>query len=72
MPSSLVMTQNQGAPRQQVTTEERKQTIAQFESQFYGLSTLLKERLLVTADERFVNKRNELMYYAANGSIYIT
>lgn len=72
MPSSLVMTQNQGAPRQQVTTEERKQTIAQFESQFYGLSTLLKERLLVTADERFVNKMNELMYYAANGSIYIT
>lgn len=72
MPLSLVMTQNQGAPRQQVTTEERKQTIAQFESQFYGLSTLLKERLLVTADERFVNKMNELMYYAANGSIYIT
>ena len=72
MPSSLVMTQNQGVPRQQVTTEERKQTIAQFESQFYGLSTLLKERLLVTTDERFANKMDELMYYAANGSVYIT
>lgn len=72
MPSSLVMTQNQGAPRQQVTTEERKQTIAQFESQFYGLSTLLKERLLVTTDERFANKMNELAYYATNGSVYMT
>ena len=72
MPLSLVTTQNQGAPRQQVTTEERKQTIAQFESQFYRLSTLLKERLLVTTDERFANKMNELMYYATNGSVYIT
>lgn len=69
---SLVTTQNQGAPRQQVTTEERKQTILQFESRFYGLSTPLKERLLVTTDKRFANKMNELMYYAANGSIYIT
>ena len=72
MPLSLVMTQNQGAPRQQVTAEERKQTIAQFESQFYGLSTLLKERLLVTTDERFANKMNELAYYATNGSVYMT
>ena len=72
MPLSLVMTQNQGAPRQQVTTEERKQTIAQFESQFYRLSTLLKERLLITTDEQFANKMDELMYYAANGSVYIT
>ena len=71
MPSSLVMTQNQGAPRQQMTTEERKQTIAQFESQFYGLSTLLKERLLITTDEQFANKMNELAYYATNGSVYI-
>jgi hypothetical protein len=66
------MTQNQGAPRQQVTTEERKQTIVQFESQFYGLSTLFKERLLITTDERFANKMDELMYYAANGSVYVT
>ena len=72
MPSSLVMTQNQGAPRQQVTTEERKQIISQFENQFYGLSTLFKERLLVTTDERFANKMDELMYYAANGSVYVT
>lgn len=72
MPSSLVMTQNQGVPRQQVTTEERKQTISQFESQFYGLSTPLKERLLVTTDERFANKMNELAYYATNGSVYMT
>lgn len=72
MPLSLAMTQNQGAPRQQVTTEERKHTIAQFESRFYGLSTPLKERLLITTDERFTNKMDELMYYAANGSVYIT
>lgn len=71
MPLNLVMTQNQGAPRQQMTTEERKQTISQFESRFYGLSTMLKERLLVTTDERFANKMNELAYYATNGSIYI-
>jgi hypothetical protein len=69
---NLVMTQNQGAPRQQVTTEERKQTIAQFESRFYGLSTMLKERLLITTDERFTNKMDELMYYATNGSVYVT
>lgn len=69
---NLVMTQNQGAPRQQVTTEERKQIIAQFESRFYGLSTMLKERLLITTDERFTNKMDELMYYAANGSVYTT
>ena len=72
MPLNLVMTQNQGAPRQQVTTEERKQTISQFESQFYGLSTPLKGRLLVTTDERFANKMNELAYYATNGSVYMT
>ena len=69
---NLTTTQNQGAPRQQVTTEERKQTIAQFESRFYGLSTMLKERLLITTDERFTNKMDELMYYAANGSVYVT
>ncbi len=67
---NLVMTQNQGAPRQQVTTEERKQTIAQFEIRFYRLSTMFKERLLITTDEQFTNKMDELMYYAANGSVY--
>ena len=72
MPLNLVTTQNQDAPCQQVTTEERKQTIAQFESRFYGLSTMLKERLLNTTDERFTNKMDELMYYAANGSVYTT
>ena len=69
---NLVMTQNQGAPRQQVTTEARKQIIAQFESRFYGLSTMLKERLLITTDERFTNKMDELTYYATNGSVYAT
>lgn len=69
---NLTTTQNQGAPRQQVTTEERKQTIAQFESRFYGLSTMLKERLLITTDERFTNKMDELTYYATNGSVYAT
>lgn len=70
MPLSSVKTQNQGAPRQQVTTEERKQTIAQFEIRFYRLSTMFKERLLITTDEQFTNKMDELMYYAANGSVY--
>lgn len=72
MPLSSVKTQLQDAPCQQVTTEERKQVIAQFENQFYRLSTLLKERLLITTDERFTNKMNELTYYATNGSVYTT
>nr|DAU97535.1 MAG TPA: hypothetical protein [Caudoviricetes sp.]DAW50660.1 MAG TPA: hypothetical protein [Caudoviricetes sp.] len=55
-----------------MTTEERQKIIEQFESQFYGLSTLLKERLLITTDERFTNKMNELTYYATNGSVYTT
>ncbi|HGP7878162.1 TPA: hypothetical protein ACLWUS_000178 [Streptococcus pneumoniae] len=55
-----------------MTTKERKRTIEQFESRFYGLSTLLKERLLITTDERFTNKMNELTYYATNGSVYTT
>nr|DAK40659.1 MAG TPA: hypothetical protein [Caudoviricetes sp.] len=33
---------------------------------------MLKERLLNTTDERFTNKMDELMYYAANGSVYTT
>lgn len=72
MPLSSVKTQLQDDPCQQVTTEERKQTIAQFESRFYGLSTMFKERLLITTDEQFTNKMDELMYYVANGSVYIT
>ena len=72
MRSNLAMTQSLDAPCQQVTTEERKQVIAQFENQFYRLSTLLKERLLITTDERFTNKMNELTYYATNGSVYKT
>ena len=72
MRSNLAMTQSLDAPCQQVTTKERQQIIEQFESQFYGLSTLLKERLLITTDERFTNKMNELTYYATNGSIYTT
>nr|DAF14290.1 MAG TPA: hypothetical protein [Caudoviricetes sp.] len=55
-----------------MTTEERKRAIEQFESQFYRLSTLLKERLMITTDERFTNKMNELTYYATNGSVYTT
>lgn len=72
MPLSSAKTQLQDAPCQQVTTEERKQVIDLFESQFYGLSTLLKEWLLITTDERFTNKMNELTYYATNGSVYRT
>ena len=72
MPLSSVKTQLQDDPCQQVTTEERKQTIAQFESRFYGLSTMFKERLLITTDEQFTNKMDKLMYYAANGSVYTT
>lgn len=48
---SSAKTQLRDAPCQQLTTEERKQAIEQFESQFYGLSTLLKERLLITTDD---------------------
>lgn len=72
MPLSSAKTQLQDALCQQVTTEERKQVIARFENQFYRLSTLLKERLLITTDERFTNKMNELTYYAINGSVYRT
>ncbi len=72
MRSNLAMTQSLDAPCQQVTTEERQKIIEQFESQFYGLSTLLKERLLITTDERFTNKMNELTYYETNGSVYTT
>ena len=70
MRSNLAMTQSLDAPCQQVTTEERQKIIEQFEEKHYGLSSLLKERLLITTDERFTNKMNELMYYATNGSVY--
>ena len=50
--------------------EERKQMIADFESKYFKLSTLLKDRLLVTTDGRFTNKLNEMTYYATNGSVY--
>lgn len=72
MPLSSAKTQLQDALCQQLTTEERKQIIDRFESKFYRLSTLLKERLLITTDERFTNKMNELTYYATNGSVYTT
>ena len=72
MPLNSTKTQLQDAPCQQVTIEERKRAIERFENQFYGLSTLLKERLLITTDERFTNKMNELTYYATNGSVYKT
>ena len=53
-----------------MTEEERKKMIADFESKYFKLSTLLKDRLLVTTDERFTNKLNEMTYYATNGSVY--
>jgi hypothetical protein len=53
-----------------LTTEERKKLIAEFEKNHYQLSTLLKERLLITTDERFTRKLDEMTYYATNGSVY--
>lgn len=53
-----------------MTTEERKKQIEAFEKNHYPLSTLLKERLLITTDERFANKMNELLYYATQGCVY--
>jgi hypothetical protein len=53
-----------------LTTEERKKLIADFEKNHYQLSDYLKERLLITSDERFTRKMNELTYYATNGSVY--
>lgn len=55
-----------------MTTEERKKLIAYFEKNYYQLSALLKKQLLITSDERFTNKMNELTYYATNGSVYTT
>lgn len=53
-----------------MTKEERKKLIADFEKNHYQLSTLLKERLLITTDERFTRKLDEMTYYATNGSVY--
>ena len=70
MRSSLAMTRSQEEQFQQVTTEERQKIIEQFEANHYGLSSLLKERLLITSDYQFTRKMNELRYYACNGGIY--
>lgn len=70
MRSNLAMTQSPDAPCQQVTTEERQKIIEQFEANHYGLSSLLKERLLITSDYQFTRKMNELIYYAEYGGIY--
>lgn len=53
-----------------MTTEERKKLIEDFERNHYQLSTLLKERLLITTDERFTHKLQEMTYYSMNGSVY--
>lgn len=70
MRSNLAMIRSQEEQFQQVTTEERQKIIEQFEANHYGLSTLLKGRLLITTDERFTNKMNELRTFARNGGIY--
>lgn len=70
MRSNLVMTRSQEEQYQQVTTEERQQIIDQFEAKHYELSSLLKERLLITSDQQFARKMNELRYFAINGGIY--
>lgn len=70
MRSNLAMTQSLDAPCQQVTTEERQKIIEQFEANHYGLSTLLKGRLLITSDQQFTRKMNELRTFARNGGIY--
>ncbi len=70
MPLSLTQTQTQEGQLSNEVVEVRKQMIAVFESKYFKLSTLLKDRLLVTTDERFTNKLNEMTYYATNGSVY--
>lgn len=70
MRSNLAMIRSQEEQFQQVNTEERQQIIDQFEEKHYGLSSLLKERLLITSDYQFTRKMNELRYYACNGGIY--
>ena len=70
MPLNLTQTQTQEGQLSSEVVEERKQMIADFESKYFKLSTLLKDRLLVTTDERFTSKLNEMTYYATNGSVY--
>lgn len=53
-----------------MTEEERKKLIADFEKNHYQLSDYLKERLLITSDERFNHKLEEMAYYSMNGSVY--
>jgi hypothetical protein len=53
-----------------VTTEERQQIIDDFEEKHYGLSSLLKDKLLKTDDYQFTRKMNELRAFARNGGIY--
>lgn len=72
MRSNLAMIRSQEEQFQQVNTEERQQIIDQFEASHYGLSSLLKERLLITSDYQFTRKMNELTDYATNGSVYRT
>ena len=70
MRSNLAMTQRLDAPCQQATTEERQKIIEQFEANHYGLSDLLKDKLLKTDGYQFTRKMNELRYYAEYGGIY--
>ena len=70
MRSNLAMIRSQEEQFQQVNTEERQKIIEQFEANHYGLSSLLKERLLITSDYQFSRKMNELRPFARNGGIY--
>lgn len=70
MRSNLAMIRSQEEQFQQVTTEKRKQIVEEFEADYYELSSLLKERLLITSDYQFTRKMNELRTFARNGGIY--
>lgn len=70
MPLNLTQTQTQEGRLSSEIIEVRKQMIADFESKYFKLSTLLKDRLLVTTDEKFTRKLDEMTYYATNGSVY--
>ena len=70
MPLNLTQAQTQKGQSSSEVVEARKQMIADFESKYFKLSTLLKERLLVTTDEKFTRKLDEMIYYATNGSVY--
>lgn len=50
--------------------QTRQEQIEDFEEKHYGLSSLLKEQLLITSDYQFTRKMNELRFYAKNGGIY--